>query len=146
MRVAGLVVEIARRPSASVVVLEGSFRDPNIVEIFHLTTTGNDTAQQAHDMATNLRNRLHGLQIDRVIVRKADRPPRPSNKEGPRLRLVVEGALIGAAKDVVDHSEIINGRDAAGRVGISKSALDAAGRELSGEESQAAAAALAAFA
>ena len=139
-------MEIARRPSAAVVVLEGSFGDPYVVEIFHLTTTGNDTAQQAHDMATNLRNRLRGLQVDRVIVRKADRPPRPSNKEGPRLRLIIEGALIGAAKDEVDHSEIINGRDAAGRTGLSKNDLDAAGRELSGEESQAAAAALAAFA
>ena len=137
---------IARRPSAAVVVLEGSFGDPYVVEIFHLTTTGNDTAQQAHDMATNLRNRLRGLQVDRVIVRKADRPPRPSNQEGPRLRLIIEGALIGAAKDVVDHSEIINGRDAAGRAGLSKDELDAAGHELAGQESQAAAAALAAFA
>lgn len=127
-------------------VLEGSLDGPQIVEIFHLNTAEDATARQAHDVATNLRNRLRGLRVEHVIVRRADRPPRASNQEGPRLRLIVEGALVGAAKDVVDQSEIVNGRDLAARLGLSKEELDAAGAELLEDEFQAAAAALAAFA
>ncbi len=145
-KVAGIVVSVMGKPRASVVIIDGPFTAPTVIEVFDLTTTETDTAGQAQDLSANLRNRLRGTTPDRVLVRRADFPPRPSNKEGPRLRLIIEGAIAAAAKEIVTYTVLLTGRDAAARTSMTKDDLNGLAATLVGpKERQAGAAALAAL-
>ncbi|MHB1775721.1 MAG: hypothetical protein ACYCU7_07020 [Acidimicrobiales bacterium] len=92
------------------------------------TFPGDDAelAVQLHDAAEAVKSRLQGLEVDRVVVRRADRPPRPSNQEGPRLRLLTEGAVTAAARNVVVDTRIGTGKDTGSWHGTSKATVDAA--------------------
>jgi hypothetical protein len=131
-RAMGIAVELSTRPKARVALVEGTVTSPTVVEAFTITTSKATVAEQAHDIATGIRNRLHGLAPDAVLVRRADFPPRPSNQEGPRVRLIVEGACVAHAMDVVPATLLLTGRDAAARTGMSKDTLDAAAEAVSG--------------
>jgi hypothetical protein len=89
-----------------------------------------DLATQLHDMAEAIRSRLQGLAVDRSLIRRADRPPRPNNNEGPRLRLIVEGAVISAARSVVVDTRVGTGKDTGIWFGSSKAGVDAAAAAL----------------
>jgi hypothetical protein len=125
VRVAGIAVDIPKtnRPVARLVVLAG----PAAVEATE-TFPGDDVdlATQLHDMASAVRSRLEGLAVGRVIVRRADRPQRANNKEGPRLRLIVEGAVTSAARSVVVDTRLGTGKDAGAWYGLDKAGVDAA--------------------
>ena len=127
MRVAGLAVDVPapNRPATRVVVIDSS--DPSRVMASD-TFSGDDVelAIQLHDAAEAVRSRLQGLQVDRVVVRRADRPPRASNLEGPRLRLLTEGAVTAAARSVIVHTTIGTGKDTGAWHGTNKSTVDAA--------------------
>lgn len=143
MRSAGIAVELPSRgrPKAAVVIVDGAVHAPNLVDAFDLTTDSDELSNAIHDIAANLRNRLQGLRVDRVVIRRADIPPRANNREGPRTRLLVEGGLVIGARDVVDDVILAVGRDVAGRVGRSKAQLDEDGASLTGGERSGAAAA-----
>lgn len=118
------------RPTASCVLLEGVSAAPVLVESFDLTSASGDLPTQLHDLATGLRSRLHGLSPDVVVIRRADYSPRASNAEGPRVRLMAEGALVAASVDVVTSVVLLPGRDLAARAGVDKAALDARAASL----------------
>lgn len=130
----GIVVTVKKRPSVSVAVLEGTPAAATVRETFDMTTDSHDIESQVHDLGSNLRNRLRGIKADKVIIRRADRPPRASNQEGPRTRLLVEGGMILAAMDVVKDTSALNGRDAAALCGTTKANLDAEGVVLAGDD------------
>ncbi len=112
------------RPTARCVLVEGTTSAPTFVEAFDLTSSNDTLPEQLHDLATGLRSRLSGLKPDRVVVRRADVPPKPSNKEGPRLRLLAEGALVAAAMDEVRSVTVVPGKDLAAMAGYDKAGLD----------------------
>lgn len=89
-----------------------------------------DLAEQLHDTAEAIRSRLVGLGVDRVFVRRADRAPVPSSQEGPRIRLLTEGAIVSAARSVVVDTHVGTGKDAAGWHGSKKAQLDDAASAL----------------
>ncbi len=89
-----------------------------------------DLATQLHDMAEAVRSRLQGLSVDRVVVRRADRPPRASNADGPRLRLLMEGAVVSAARSVVVDTRVGSGKDTGTWFGSNKAGVDAAASRL----------------
>jgi hypothetical protein len=90
-----------------------------------------DLPVQLHDAAEALRSRLGGLAVERVVVRRADRPPRATNAEGPKLRLLLEGALTSAARSVVVDTRLGTGKDTGAWFGSGKAGVDAeAGRLL----------------
>lgn len=91
-----------------------------------------DRAVQLGDAAKNVSGRLRSLQPDVVVVRRADRPVRASNQEGPRLRLLMEGAITGAAHEVIANTLIRNGKDCGAAYGVPKDALDAEASTLHG--------------
>jgi hypothetical protein len=125
-------------------VLEGSWSAPLQVDTFELTSAQDDRATQLYDLAAGLGSRLSGLNADRVVIRRADRPQRPSNAAGPRVRLLAEGALASSARAAVDDVVILNGKDLASRSpASSRDALDAhASTVLPTSQTEAAAAAL----
>lgn len=128
MRVAGIAVDIPRRgrPVARLVVIDDASGSALIDNVADFTSDDTDLATQAHDIAEAVRSRLRGVSVDRVVVRRADRPPRASNTEGPRIRLVIEGAITGAARGTVTDTRIGTGRELGSRFGSSKAALDTA--------------------
>jgi len=95
-----------------------------------LTSDDVELALQLHDTAEAVRSRLQGLAVDRAIIRRADRPPRASNTEGPRLRLLMEGAVISASRSVVVDTRVGAGKETGVWFGSNKSAVDAAAAQL----------------
>jgi hypothetical protein len=154
MRVAGIAVEIPSRgrPTARVVVATNASGLAVVDSVEDFTSDDADLATQLHDMAEAIRSRLQGLTMDRVVLRRADRPPVPSNKEGPRLRLLFEGAVAAAARSVVVDTRVGNGKDTGAWFGSDKATVDVAAKTAlssAGKPSkytEAAAAALAALA
>jgi hypothetical protein len=94
------------------------------------TADDTDLATQLHDMGEAVRSRLAGVAVDRVVVRRADRPPVPSNLEGPRLRLLTEGAVASAARSVVVTTRLGTGKDTGAWFGADKEGVDSAASGL----------------
>jgi hypothetical protein len=147
VRSLGIAVHLPKkgRPTASAVVLDGSWDSPNLVATFDLTSSQDDVATQLHDLASGLRSRVVGLKPNRVVIRRADYSRFASNAEGPRLRLLAEGALAAAARGEVSDVLVMPARDLAARSPAkSKDDLDKDGANaVAGANPEAAAAALA---
>lgn len=70
--------------------------------------------------------RVSTLSPDVVVVRRADVYPRGRVGDGPRLRLVVEGAITAAAMShLPGNTHLRTGGDCATKYGKSKSDMDA---------------------
>jgi hypothetical protein len=115
MRSVGVLVRLRSkgRPAAYIVALDGTWSNPVFVDAFELTSVHTDISEQLYDLATGLSSHLAGLNADRVVVRRADRATTPSNSEGPRVRLLAEGALTAAARAAVGQVVLLNGKDLA---------------------------------
>lgn len=130
-RVLGAAVKmVSRRPRVRVVVMEGTLSAPSLVESFELTTSEAAIVEQVHDLATNFGNRVTGLAPDRVMIQRADYFRIASNADGPRVRLIAEGALAGAARTRVKDTQMKSGRDVAHDAGENKDVLLAAARAV----------------
>lgn len=132
MRAAGLAVDIpsSGRPSTRLVVLDDASGSPTIDTHETFPSRKTDLATQLHDAAEVIRSRLQGLAVDRVVVRRADRPPRANNNEGPRVRLLIEGAIASAARSVEVETHIGTGKDTGVWFGSSKAGVDQASLTL----------------
>ena len=69
-------------------------------EAFELVPRGDSLAGMLGDLGMAFANRVRGLNPDAVVVRRAEQPVKPSNTEGPKQRLLAEGALVHAAASV----------------------------------------------
>jgi hypothetical protein len=127
MRSVGIAVHLPKkgRPAAKVVVLDGDWDTPSQVDAFELTSANEDLATQLLDLAAGLRSRLNGINPDRVVIRRADFAQRGGKTEGPRIRLLAEGALASAARAEVGTVLVQTGKDlAAGTPAGTKANLD----------------------
>jgi hypothetical protein len=131
MRVAGIAVHIpgSGRPAARLVVVEDSGGAPAIEHVVDFSSDDAALPMQLHEAAGALRSRLKGLAVDRVVVRRADYSP-ASNKEGPKLRLLMEGALTSAAFSVVPDTRIGTGKDAGAWFGSNKAGVEAEAEQM----------------
>jgi hypothetical protein len=127
MRVAGIAVDVpaSGRPTGRLVVLTDASGTAVVEVTADLPGDAVPLPTQLHDAAEALRSRLTGLAVDRAVIRRADQPPRATNKEGPRLRLLMEGALTAAARGVVVDTRIGTGKDTGTWFGSSKAGVDA---------------------
>lgn len=134
MRVAGIAVDVpsSGRPAARLVVVSERTGQPAIEATADFPSDDVDLPVQLHDAAEALRSRLDGLAVDRVVLRRADRPPKASNAEGPRLRLLMEGALTSAARSIVVDTRIGTGKDTGAWYGTNKAGVDQAAAKLVG--------------
>ncbi|MFF2389383.1 hypothetical protein [Agromyces sp. NPDC058104] len=129
MRVLGLAVDYNKRPTLRAVLLDRSEADQSI----HLETKfevpasdGDDLATQLNELATAISARVSSLKPDAVILRRADRPARPSNQDGPRFRLMAEGAVVSAVRAIVQDTFVRNGKECGQAFGADKAGVDAA--------------------
>jgi hypothetical protein len=113
-KVMGICVSVKdKRPTAFCVVMDGSKTQPTNITTVKLTTSETDIAGQLVDLARGLTNYLGNLGVSSLVVRRADIPAMASNTEGPRTRLLCEGALVAASREAVPETRLLNGRDVA---------------------------------
>lgn len=96
-----------------------------VIDEFDIPVDEDNLATQLGDAGETIAGRVRSLQPDRIVVRRADRPMKPSNMEGPRTRLLVDGALTASAQRVVADTALRSGKDCASAYGVSKDELDA---------------------
>lgn len=152
MRALGLAVSInGKRSTVSAVVLNdhtaaGDAFDPKkmtVEDSFEVKGDQPDAAVQLGDAAKAVGGRVSSLRPDVVVVRRADRPARASNQEGPRLRLLIEGAITASARNLVPNTHLRNGKDCGAAYGGTKDSLDTeAGQVHGGKYCEATAAAM----
>jgi hypothetical protein len=149
MRAIGIRVYINLPHIAAVVAeLEGSWAAPVLRSSFELGGNSDDLATQLSDLARSFRSYLSGANADQVVVRKADYQKQAGNKDGPRVRLLAEGAMAAAARDEVETVLVKSGKECAElSPAVNKDDLDSEAKKLSSKGSanlvQAIAAALA---
>ena len=123
-----------RRPTARVSVVTKNQDDQLLVdETFELVPRGDSLADRLGDLGAVFANRVKGLNPDAVVVRRAEQTARPSNTDGPKERLLAEGALVYAAASVGVSVELLSGRDLAQKSGTDKQAMDDAAESLAPE-------------
>lgn len=127
MRVAGVAVGLPspRRPATRLVLVNDAGGGPTVEVAEDVTTNDVETPVQLHETAEVIRSRLKGREIDRVIVRRADHAPVQAATLGPRLRLLMEGAVTAAARSVVVDTRIATAKDIATWVKSNKADCDA---------------------
>jgi hypothetical protein len=132
VRVAGIAVDVpsSGRPAGRLVVATDVSGSVAIDAVADFPGDDVDLPVQLHDAAEALRSRLGGVAVDRVVVRRADRPPKATNAEGPKLRLLLEGALTSAARSVVIDTRIGTGKDTGSWFGSTKAGVDAEADKL----------------
>lgn len=119
------------QPTARVsVVAKEEHGEVRVLENFELVPRGSTLAAMLADLGAVFANRVTGLAPDTVVVRRADWPRRPSNNEGPKRRLLAEGALVHAAASKGASVVLLPGRDLAQQAGTTKDAMDAATESL----------------
>lgn len=154
MRALGLAIDLPspNRPALRAVVLEDSLGpsdvpglgDISVVDTFDVTTIQESRPTQLMDLAEAVSGRIRTLAPDVVVVRRADQPPRPSNAEGPRIRLLATGAVTAAARMLVVKTSLRTGKECGGAYGGKKSDVETdAGTLVTGTFVPAASAALA---
>jgi hypothetical protein len=132
MRVVGVAVDAGKpkRPAARIVVTDNASGVATIEEVLDFSGDDVDLPTQLHYAAEALRSHLKGVGADRVVVRRADRAAVASQTDGPKNRLLMEGALTSAAKSVVPDTRLGTGSDTGKWFGSSKATVDAAAEAL----------------
>lgn len=127
MRAAGFAVSIPtpQRPVARLVVLDNASGSPALIAAEEFPSEDVEIAEQLFGVARSVESRLIGLGATRVIVRRADVPTQASKKDGPRLRLLFEGAVVSAARSAVVDTRLGMAKDVAHWHGSLKADLDA---------------------
>lgn len=118
------------RPTTRLVLVDNATGTTVIDGSASFTSDDVDLATQLHDMSEAIRSRLQGLKVNRAVIRRADRPPHASNAEGPRLRLLMEGAVVSAARSVVVDTRVGTGKDTGSWFGSNKAGVDAAAKQF----------------
>lgn len=130
MRVFGLAVSIVKSsPVVKVAVLSApeetaELSSLQLEENFEIPAGQGDIATQVELVASALESRIQSLKPDLVAVRAADHSPRARQTSGPRLRLLIEGAITAAAKRLVARTSIRTGKDWGAAYGASKDKVD----------------------
>lgn len=107
MRIFGLAVSILKNsPVVRVAVLSATeeLSNPSSTELeycFEIPAGQADIATQIELVASALESRIQSLKPELIALRAADHSPRARQTNGPRLRLLTEGAITAAAKRLV---------------------------------------------
>ena len=133
------------KPVVSCVVLEGSRDTPRRTQAYELKTSATEIIPQIEDLCGKLSSQLSALQPDAVVIRVADMSP-PNRSNGPRYRLMIEGALAYVCSDhKVAEVVFRNGKECGEALAMKKSAAMSLGKTVDPQRAEAAAAALSAL-
>jgi hypothetical protein len=132
MRAIGVCVrvEVEGRPTARAVLLDDVSGSPMVVDKFALTGDNVEFAQQLLDLSKGTSSSIRGMRPNRVVVRRADFPPAGSRAEGPKLRLLAEGAICAAAREHIPDTHLATGAEIGGWDGRGKAAVEVDAKAL----------------
>lgn len=140
-----------KRPALRLCIVDDGSGNATVTHAEEISSDDVDIVDQLFTVARGVESRVKSLSVDRVIVRRADVPTVASKKDAPRIRLLTEGAAVGASRAAVVDTRLAMGVELAHWYGQAKNDLDAAAVSLvaaAGMHSkygEAAAAALAGF-
>ena len=153
MRAVGLAVDMPKpaRPVVHFVIFDDPhgpgdaavLADVTHFDAFDLKTAEPEWSDIAYQYFQDVSARVSTVAPDIVVIRRAGVYKRGRIGDGPRLRLVVEGAVTAAARSHVPNTHLRTGADCATRYGASQDVLDADGAALANHKNSAAAAAAA---
>jgi len=98
--------------------------DVTVAKEFDLTTTHTRWEQMAGQYYADVSGRIDTLKPDIVVVRRADFHRSRGNGDGPRMRLVIEGAISAAAIGHVASTYLRPGTECARLYGKDKKDMD----------------------
>jgi hypothetical protein len=136
MRAIGLAVDMPKpaRPVVHFVVLDdphgaadaAALADVTSFDAFPLKTAEAQWSQMTSQFFQEVSARVSTLSPDVIVVRRADVFRKGRVGDGPRLRLVVEGAITAAAMShLPGNTHLRTGADCATKYGKSKDEMDA---------------------
>lgn len=117
--------------------------DVSLVETFPFKTAREPWAEIVSQYFAEVSGRVSTLNLDIVVIRRADVYVKGRLGDGPRLRLAVEGAITAAAMAHVKNTHLRTGGDCAAHYGLSKDRMDADALALTTHKSEQEAAAAA---
>jgi hypothetical protein len=128
VRIVGIAVNMVtpKRPALRLCILDDAAGNPAVTHAEEISADDVDVVEQLFTVARGVESRLKGLDVDRVIVRRADVPTVASKKDAPRIRLLTEGAAVGASRAAIPDTRLAMGVELAHWYGQAKNDLDAA--------------------
>ncbi len=151
MKVLGIAVRVNKgKSTASLVVLEGNPGDDetgvHVSDEFQVTGDDSEWAAHVGGVAAAVRGHATSICPDIVVVRRADQAPHGRNSDGPKLRLLIEGGIVAACRDVTPDVRVRTGKDCGKARSTTKEDLDMRAGTLAGTaHREAVAAALSGF-
>lgn len=115
--------------------------DVSVSKEFDLTTTHTRWEKIAGQFYADVSGRITTLKPDIVIVRRADFHRSRGNADGPKIRLVIEGAISAAAIGHVANTHLFTGVECGRLYGRDKKDMDADAKTKVAKEDRAEAAA-----
>ena len=106
-----------KRSALRLCVLDDGAGTPTLSHAEEISADDVDVVEQLFAVARGVESRLKGLSVDRVIVRRADVPTVASKKDAPRIRLLTEGAAVGAARAAIEDTRLAMGVELAHGLG-----------------------------
>jgi hypothetical protein len=119
-----------KRSALRLCVLDDGTGTPTLSHAEEISADDVEIVEQLFAVARGVESRLKGLRVDRVVVRRADVPTVASKKDAPRIRLLTEGAAVGAARAAIQDTRLAMGVELAHWSGQAKNDLDKAGAGL----------------
>ena len=142
MRSVGVAVKMESTPRVKVVLFSDDDDGGATVETaFDLTTVERGVADQIHDLASQLGARMTGIHGDVVVVARASFGP-GSQKPARQTRLLIEGALVHAARRAGTTALLRDGKEIGAACGSDKATVYGQARALDKSREEACAAAL----
>lgn len=127
MRVLGIAVDYNKRLTLRAVILEHDRSGAvAVVDKSSVPVSVEDgLATQLHELFGAVTAKMQSFRPDAVVIRRADRSQRGNNLEGPRLRLMAEGAASVAARQYCPETHVRAGQECASIFGRTRDELDA---------------------
>jgi len=104
--------------------------DIRMVTEFEVSTMSDELPNQLAEVSRAVTGRIQSLEPEFVVVRRADMPPRASNADGPRVRLLMTGAVVAASRLLIDRTRLRTGRECGSAYGKDKATVDEAAGHL----------------
>lgn len=130
--VLGIAVKMTKSDSRTQLVLVSGVpgEESKVVATYVVAGHGPDLAEHVASVARTVRGQVLSLRPDLVVIRRADQPPRSSNSDTPRVRLLIEGGVAAVCADTDARVLLRNGADCARVAGITREQLEEQARSL----------------
>lgn len=138
MRALGIAVRVSKwKSTVSLVLLETTAHAEDspvaVLEKLTVTDDAREWASHVGNVASAVRGHAKSMELDVVVVRRADQSPQGRNSDGPKLRLMIEGGIVAACLDVNSSVQVRTGHECGKACATTKESLDQRAELLSGK-------------